>query len=354
MTPATDNFTIKSLVAIVAMLVMVASSQAQTMDRVELKSIAQSDDNLVQLREIAWLTGDTATKLGGSIVTTLSENQVDSRITLQSVRKHLSDMGVNWGRFNLTGASQCQVTLASAQPTRTAIVPNPSKPIHATDAISIEEYVTRYLLTYTGLSDQELVLSFSAADKRELSAAALTDRFEIEVIGTAKIGQIPMVIRRWRGGSMVGEIRVTAQVTCKTLAAVVVENVRRGQSFGPNDVQVQEVFLTSPQTPIRKLRDVVGRIASRNIRKNQTLFESDVQLPFMIQRGEQVTVRVMVGSMVIRTVARANTDAAMGEMVELQNQRSRESFMARVTGPRQAVLDNGSSQQVSMAGGGSR
>ena len=153
---------------------------------------------------------------------------------------------------------------------------------------------------------------------------------------------------------MVGEIRVTAQVTCKTLAAVVVENVRRGQSFGPNDVQVQEVFLTSPQTPIRKLRDVVGRIASRNIRKNQTLFESDVQLPFMIQRGEQVTVRVMVGSMVIRTVARANTDAAMGEMVELQNQRSRESFMARVTGPRQAVLDNGSSQQVSMAGGGSR
>jgi flagella basal body P-ring formation protein FlgA len=54
--------------------------------------------------------------------------------------------------------------------------------------------------------------------------------------------------------------------------------------------------------------------------------------------------------MVIRTNARAMSDAAMGDLVELQNERSRESFMARVVGSRQAVIENGSAQ-VSLAGG---
>lgn len=349
----TDNFTINCLVATFAMLVMVVSSHAQSMDRVELKSVSQSDDNLVQLREIAWLTGDTAEKLGGTIIAKLADNKSDTRITMQAVRKHLSDMGVNWGRLNLSGAWQCDVSVTSAvqvQATPTAIIPNPQQTITATDAITIAEHLTRYLLTYTGLSDQELVVTYSQADKRELAQPALTDRFEIQPISTAKLGQLPLVIRRWRGNTLTGEMRVTAQVACKTLAVVVVENVRRGQSFGASDVQVQEVILTHELTPIRKLRDVLGRVASRNIRKNQTLFENDVQLPVMIERGQQVTVRVLVGGMVIRTTARAMDDAAMGDMVELQNQRSREVFMARVAGPRQAVLENGNSQQVSMAG----
>ena len=149
---------------------------------------------------------------------------------------------------------------------------------------------------------------------------------------------------------MAGELRVTAHVAQKTLAAVVVENVRRGQSFGPADVQVQEVLIDSERTPVRKLRDVVGHVAARNVRKNQVLFDDDVQLPVMVNRGEQITVRCLVGSMVIRTTARAMSDAALGELVELQNQRSREAFMARVVGPRQAVLENGSTQ-VSLAGG---
>ncbi len=349
-----DNITINHSFAAIAMLVLVVCTQVSALDRVQLKSVASSDDNLVQLREIAWLTGDTAEKLGGSIVTQLRENQADARISLDTVRDHLTNMGVNWGRFNLSGATQCQVSIASAQAAKqtpaTAVVTNPQTPIHVTDAITINEHVHRFLLNHTGLSDQELVIKYSKADEADLAQAALTDRFEIEVIGTAKLGQIPMIIRRWRGNAMAGDLRVTAHVAQKTLAAVVVENVRRGQSFGPADVQVQEVLIDSERTPVRKLRDVVGHVAARNVRKNQVLFDDDVQLPVMVNRGEQITVRCLVGSMVIRTTARAMSDAALGELVELQNQRSREAFMARVVGPRQAVLENGSAQ-VSLAGG---
>lgn len=354
MIPRLHNLNLSILIAMAAMLVMVVKVSAQSVDQVQLKATAHTDDNIVQLREIAWLSGDTAGKLGGSIVMQLRESQSDCTITMAMVRKHLTDMGVNWGRFDLTGSGSCAVLMGTpaAKPDVTAIVTNPNQTINATDACTVGLKLAEYLQQYTGYSDQELVIKYSAADERELAAPALTDRLEFEVIGSARLGQLPLVIRRWRGNTMAGEIRVNAQVACKTLAAVVVDNVRRGQTFGPGDVQVQEVLLDSEHSqPVRKLRDVVGRVATRNIHKKQTLFADDVQQPLVIERGQIVTVRALVGGMVIRTTARAMSDAAMGEMIQLQNERSREAFMARAVGSREAMLDNGDTRQMSMAGG---
>jgi flagella basal body P-ring formation protein FlgA len=117
-------------------------------------------------------------------------------------------------------------------------------------------------------------------------------------------------------------------------------------------LQVQEVLISSSDTkPITKLRDVVGLIATRNVRKNQTVFTDDVQQPYVIERGQLVTVRALVGGMVIRTTARSMGDGAVDDLIQLQNERSREPFMARVIGPREALLDNGTtSGELSLAG----
>lgn len=353
MTRFANNLTASSLIALAAMLVVVCPVLA-AVDEVQLKNMASTDDNLIQLREIAYLTGPTAEKLGSSIVAKLRDNQSDCRISLSTVQKHLTDMGVNWGRFNLAGAASCDVQLVQDHPApvNTAIASNPRQTITATNAITIGQHVMRYLLSYTGLDDQQLVVHFNETDQRELDQPALLDRFEFEVLSSTKLGQLPLVIRRWQGNNMVGELHVTAQVACKTLAAVVVNNIRRGEIFSPSDVQVQEVLLsTSDEKPIRKMRDVVGLMATRNIRKNQTLFTSDVQQPYVIKRGQLVTVRALVGGMVIRTTARSMDDGAVGDTIQLQNQRSRQQFMARVIGPREAVLGNGNdSDSLSMAG----
>ena len=348
-----DNLTIQITVALLVMCVMVCPVQARSIDRVQLKSSATSDDHLIQLREIAYLTGDTAQKLGGSVVAELADSQTQTRITLRMVEKHLSAMGVNWGRLNLAGAVNCQVQIGDATSSmiQTAIASNPNKTITTDDALTVQKHVENYLLQYTGYSDQELVVKFSSADQRQLQVPALLDRFEIQVAGSAKLGRLPLTIRRWRGATRVSQTRVTAEVSYKTLALVAINNIRRGDQFSPNDLQVQEVELHSDHAkPLRKLSEVVGFIASRSIRKKQTLLVDDIRPALVIRRGQMVTIRAIVGGMVIRTTARAMTDAAMDEMVQLKNERSRESFMARVIGPREAVIQQGNTSQLSMAG----
>ncbi|MBL4699843.1 MAG: flagellar basal body P-ring formation protein FlgA, partial [Phycisphaeraceae bacterium] len=334
------NLTTQITLALLAMLVMVCPVYAASVDRVQLKSSATSDDNLIQLREIAYLTGDTAQKLGGSVVVELKGSQAQTRITLRMVNKHLSGMGVNWGRLNLTGAANCQVQIGDpvSVMTQTTVVSNPNKTITTDDALTVEKQVENFLLQYTGYSDQELVVKYSSVDKRQLQSPALMDRFEIQVIGSAKLGRLPLTIGRWRGSTLVSQTRVTAKVSYKTLALVAINNIRRGDQFGPGDLQVQEVELHSDHAkPLRKLSEVVGLIASRSIRKKQTLLVDDVRPALVIRRGQMVSIRTIVGGMVIRTTARAMADAAMDQMIQLKNERSRESFMARVIGPRAAV-----------------
>ena len=349
----TNNTTPQKLIAFIAMWVVACPVFAGNMDKVQVKPDANSDDNLIQLREIAFLTGDTAQKMGGSIVMELREGQKNARIPMSVIHDHLSGMGVNWGRMNLTGAAVCQIQIGdSAQQVASTIVTNPVQAISTDNALTIHQQVIQYLQDYCGYSDQELVVVFSDDDQKQLQQSALQDRFEIKVFGTAKLGSLPLVIRRWRNNAYVGELRVTANVSCKTLALVAVNNIRRGQSFGPDDVQVQEVLLQSNHTaPMRKLRDVIGMVASRSIRRKQTLFATDIEEPVVISRGQMTTVRVIVGGMVIRTTARAMSDAGIGQMVQLQNERSREEFMARVTGPREAVLGDSENSQLSLVGG---
>lgn len=348
----TNNSTPQKFITLIAMWIVACPVFAGNVDKVQLKSSATSADKLIQLREIAFLTGDTAHKLGGSIVMQLRDNQKNTRINMAMVQKHLSDMGVNWGRLNLTGAAVCKIQIGEqAQQVASSIVTNPNQIMTTDNALTIHKQVIQYLQDYCGYSDQQLVVKFSTDDQKKLQESALQDRFEIKVFGTAKLGSLPLVIRRWRAKSYVGEFRVTANVSCKTLALVAVNNIRRGQSYGPDDVQVQEVLIQSNHTPpMQKLRDVVGMVATRNIRKKKTIFATDVEQPVVISRGQMTTVRAIVGGMVIRTTARAMSDASLGQMVQLKNQRSREVFMARVTGPREAVIDDSPNSQLSLAG----
>ena len=62
----------------------------------------------------------------------------------------------------------------------------------------------------------------------------------------------------------------------------------------------------------------------------------------MIERGQDVSVRTVHGSVVVSTTARARGDARMGELIELESKDgSRRRFTARVAGPGRAVMAGG-------------
>jgi len=58
-----------------------------------------------------------------------------------------------------------------------------------------------------------------------------------------------------------------------------------------------------------------------------------------VKKGDQITVRCLVGGVAISVQAEARADGAAGEIIELRKLGERESFTAKVVGRSEAVLD---------------
>ena len=59
----------------------------------------------------------------------------------------------------------------------------------------------------------------------------------------------------------------------------------------------------------------------------------------LLDRGDQVVVRCLVGGAAISLKARAESAGGLGESIELRKGRERETFTAIVTGPGEALID---------------
>ena len=67
--------------------------------------------------------------------------------------------------------------------------------------------------------------------------------------------------------------------------------------------------------------------------------KKDVKSEILVNRGDRVIVRCVVGGVVISLEATARSNAAEGEKVELRKLGERDTFMATVTGPGAAIVD---------------
>jgi flagella basal body P-ring formation protein FlgA len=85
--------------------------------------------------------------------------------------------------------------------------------------------------------------------------------------------------------------------------------------------------------------DVVGQAARRRIEAGRLIVSDDVRPALSIQRGEDVVVHTLSGSMVLKSRARAMGTAREGELVELRREGSKKTFFARAGGKGVAVID---------------
>lgn len=327
-------------------------AQADVAGTIRLHEQAGVRDRSVKLRDIAELTGEIDAHLPGMVVATIDPQAREATVELGQLRTKLTDAGVNWGRIGIRGYARCRVELIQPAPVvqqpDVPVIVNPQAKVELGGAITLRDKLALYLLEFTHLSRDEMVLNFSDADAATLRQSALGDRLEFEPTTSAVLGRIPVAIRRWRGEMLVDEVRVTAEVSRRTLVVTARETLRRGQTFAPSDVEVSEVVLSRDiGEPMSDLRQVVGQVARRAIRAGQPLYADDVQAPLLVRRGELLTVRSVAGGFVIRTVARAEEDGSKDDIITARNERSRESFFVRVSGRREGTVSNELPQSAS-------
>ena len=133
----------------------------------------------------------------------------------------------------------------------------------------------------------------------------------------------------------VATLWVVAQVDIRFPSVMATRAIARGTLLSWDDVKVD-----AGSNP-RALRDpalVVGRLARRSFRQGETITQSMLKLPRVIERGDVVKAYVTGGGFSITASGKSLEHAAMGDVIAIRVFSTEKVIHGRVTGPGSAEV----------------
>jgi flagella basal body P-ring formation protein FlgA len=319
----------------------------------------------VTLKDIATLEGDYARSLGDVEVLALGDKQADATLNGLEIRRRLSDKGANWGKLVCRGVSTVKVTRIAEKPAVAAASPaaeipkgveeaeaialanpigalnaDPSRPAAAIEP-ALRVRLVEWIHGQIGadLADEDLQVTFEKEQDALLARTFTGQRLEIEPLSRTMVGKLPIVIRCYQGDKLTDTLRIRSEVKLRKPVLVCKKLISRGQTITESDLELQPTWLDSTiKAPLTATSAVVGQRAVSQVRPGAVLGADDVAAALLVQRGQMVTVRCVSGALVLKTVGRASSDGASGQIITLKNDRTGQEFQARVCGPQEAVM----------------
>lgn len=127
-------------------------------------------------------------------------------------------------------------------------------------------------------------------------------------------------------GEVVQKVQVAFKVSRFRRVLVTRLPVKPGEDYTNDNTEVRRVdiarlSLPDDMTPLTQLTQTRGRVAARNIRPGRVLFESDLARPYVIKKGEVVTVIAKVGKIRITAEGEAQKAGGVGDRIPVIVQR---------------------------------
>ncbi|HHI79396.1 MAG TPA: flagellar basal body P-ring formation protein FlgA [Planctomycetes bacterium] len=132
---------------------------------------------------------------------------------------------------------------------------------------------------------------------------------------------------------VVSSVPITFQIQRFGEAVVLLRDLKRGEPIDASvlttkRVQIKEATLD----PFREISQLKDLVASRNLRQGTILKKGDVQKPFVIRRGEIITVVAMSGTIKVTTRGIAQRDGVKGAVIPVLLVGKREPIFTTVYG----------------------
>lgn len=342
------------LVGVVLALAALFATRAAA-DTITLRRDAAVAKAQVRLADVAALEGADAEALADVQV---AAAEVGSGVSVShaAVREALNRRGVNWARMSLSGYETCRVrrlvdppdaapaARRDDNPTPSAastVLANPPDEVDLQSQITVGEHLIDWLSKFAGVAPERLVVEPDAADAALLDAAAWNDRFVFRTSASAAFGRMPVTLERFRGEKLLETRRIGVRVAQRLLIAVARKDLRRGETLSKHDAEIREVTLDRDQGGlVTNLDDVLDKTLTASLRAGDVLSHDHVAAPVLVQRNELIRVQAVAGGIVVQMFGRALEDGVLDQYIRVRNDRSRETIVARVIGPRRAVLMN--------------
>lgn len=368
-----------SIVSVISVLVVAGAALAQT--AITLKaSVGVVAAKPVVLRDVAEIVGPEAARL--SEVRVLAPQMVRAgtagAISLEraSVKTLLEAAGVNWARTTLNGGTVSVMVIApsadaeeiegaktavsGAAETPTAVATSVVKTAPVVDVAPV--VAAKPVATATAAPSSESTMRVIVIDRiaqsMSLDPATMRVRFEgddaslkflndvvpatwsldIAPIGSGLTGRTPVRIEAFEGDRVALRKTVQASVLVRVEQPVATGVLQRGEIVGERDIELQERWLPPAQARVPEMSELMGAQLKRRIDSGKPIGINDIQSPLVINRGDDVTVQAVSGSIVIKTKAKAMSSAREGERVTLQMDGSKKTITGRATSRGTAVV----------------
>lgn len=273
----------------------------------------------VMLGEIADIDGDESGAWAGMTVAAAATPQDSKRLRTDLLLARLRSDGVDTGAIEVRGPAVIEATTLHQE----------------LGAKTVADHLRAYI---------EANMPWDAAD----ALIDVEDADDVIILpeGRVEVQWLPASAYNWVGqGTFRGTVLVDGrqeqvllrQVTLDAYVPVVVATaeIQRGQWLGPLDVRTEKRLLSGmAEKSIPVPDDITQFTARRAIHTGEIITESALAPRILVKRRQLVAVAARAGGLDIQTQARAESDAAAGDIITCTNIGSKETFQG-------IVLNNG-------------
>ncbi len=328
----------RTAITIILALSIAALARAGTIQLKEAVRVAEGTP--ITLGLIAELSGDEAQRLAHKSFTPIQDAQGHASVSSRDIREALTKSGVNWARLSLRGGPTTivfQPRPDAPAPAASPPAPEPTTPHARPTGPTLRDAVARQIAQLFNTQPADLRLTFDQRDADLLRTPTAGRIVDIQPIGTSE--RLPLRVTIYQGQQIVLTEAIRVEVLTRRTTAVARRTIARSQRLTIDDITPAEQWLP-PADDAATPADALASATRGRIEAGATIRAADLEPPVLIERGDRVALHTIVGSIVIRSEARARHDARDGETIELETlDSSRKRLIATVSGPGRAVTN---------------
>lgn len=288
---------------------------------------------LADVAEVLAADAATAERLGAVELGPAPTPGTRRFLSARDVQDALLLAGANLSEHRWTGSAQIEIVRDA--PTAAA-APVAERPLGFAEERQTREALSRAVAEYL------------AGQPQAAGPVQVAPRLDVAQVRTLLGATTPLVIEGgqapWLGrqalvvafDSPAGPQRLAfeADVSPARLAVVTTRPLAKGAIIHPTDVAEVPVDTLPLEADLAvRLDDVVGQQTLRTFAAGQPLDRASIRRPLVVRRGEVVTVYARAAGLSVRTTARARDDGSAGDVVAVESLQTRDTYLARVTGP---------------------
>ena len=271
---------------------------------VEIAGLHVHLGDVAVLRALAPETEDRARRL---VIGRVATTDVAFRLTQPTIRRLLQQGGFVERAISVTGASSVEVRSRTRRLTGS----------HMQRVARM--WVLQHLKSATGVRD---VSTASTLADITVPASRFRSSFRVDETALPKrlAGRVEIPCLVIIDGEAHRRVMVPVKIERRGGVVVIHRRISRGRMITPADIRTETRELGSLAADVLSDVDsVIGRIAVTALSPGQLVTRRSIREVPLVRRGDVVTARIEVGSLVVQALCRVQTEGAASESVLLTN-----------------------------------